>query len=60
MAELLQEFQFDIDVLRIVPSSGGVFEVVVNGELLFSKKNLERHADPGEVMELFRNSFIAT
>ena len=60
MAELLQEFQFDIDVLRIVPSSGGVFEVVVNGELLFSKKTLGRHAEPGEVMELFRKSFVAT
>ena len=60
MAELLQEFQFDVDVLRIIPSSGGVFEVVVNGELLFSKKTLGRHAEPGEVMELFRKSFAPT
>ena len=60
MAELLQEFQYDVDVLRIVPSSGGVFEVVVNGELLFSKKTLGRHAEPGEVMELFRKSFAPT
>jgi selenoprotein W-related protein len=34
---------------RLIPSSGGVFEVTVNGELLFSKKALKRHAEPGEV-----------
>jgi len=45
-----------IDAVRIVPSKGGVFEVVVNGELLFSKKNLGQHAKPGEVMELLRKS----
>ena len=60
MAELLQEFQFEIDAVRIVPSSGGVFEVAVNGDLLFSKTNLGRHAEPGEVMELFRKSVTST
>jgi selenoprotein W-related protein len=34
---------------RMIPSTGGVFEVVVNGELLFSKKALGRHAQPGEI-----------
>jgi selenoprotein W-related protein len=34
---------------RLIPSSGGVFEVTVNGELVFSKKALKRHAEPGEV-----------
>jgi selenoprotein W-related protein len=33
----------------LIPSSGGVFEVTVNGELVFSKKALKRHAEPGEV-----------
>ena len=35
-----------------MPSSGGVFEVTVDGELLFSKKALRRHAEPGEIREL--------
>ncbi len=60
MAELLQEYQSEIDSIRVVPSSGGVFEVVVSGDLLFSKENLERHAEPGEVMELFRKSLTPT
>ncbi len=38
----------------MVPSSGGVFEVTVDGELVFSKKALGRHAEPGEVLELIR------
>jgi selenoprotein W-related protein len=37
---------------RMVPSSGGVFEVTVNGELLYSKKQRGRHAEPGEVKQL--------
>lgn len=33
-------------------SSGGVFEVTVNGKLVFSKKELGRHALPGEIVQL--------
>jgi selenoprotein W-related protein len=38
----------------IVPSKGGVFEVTVDGDLIFSKKALGRHAKAGEVMGLMR------
>jgi selenoprotein W-related protein len=34
---------------RLIPSKGGVFEVMVNGELVFSKKALGRHAEAGEI-----------
>ena len=33
----------------LTPSSGGVFEVTINGELVFSKKALGRHAEDGEI-----------
>ena len=36
-----------------MPGPRGIFDVVVNGELLFSKHGLGRHAEPGEVLELF-------
>jgi selenoprotein W-related protein len=36
----------------LVESSGGVFEVTVDGRLVFSKKKLGRHAEPGEVLRL--------
>jgi len=38
-----------------VESSGGVFEVTVDGSLVFSKKALGRHATPGEVLRLMGN-----
>lgn len=38
--------------MQLIPSSGGVFEVKVDGRLVFSKKQLGRHAQPGEVLGL--------
>jgi selT/selW/selH-like putative selenoprotein len=36
----------------LTASGGGVFEVVVDGTLVFSKKALGRHPQPGEVIQL--------
>jgi selenoprotein W-related protein len=55
VAELLGEFEENIEALTLVPSSGGVFEVSVNGRLLYSKRKTGRHAEPGEVVEQVRN-----
>jgi selenoprotein W-related protein len=52
-AEILSVFP-DADV-RLVESSGGVFEVTVDGELLFSKVRLGRHAAAGEVVRLIED-----
>ena len=38
--------------MELVTGKGGVFEVALDGELLFSKKTLKRHANPGEVVGL--------
>ncbi len=38
------------------PSSGGVFEVVVEGDLLFSKKSLGRFPEDGEVEALVQKN----
>jgi len=48
---LLDEFGLPAE---LIPSSGGVFEVTLRGELIFSKKRLGRHAEPGEVTGLIR------
>jgi selT/selW/selH-like putative selenoprotein len=53
LAAELKEAWPDTDV-RLLPSSGGVFEVKVDGELIFSKKALRRHAEPGEVVRSIR------
>jgi len=49
-AEIRQEYP-EADV-RLIEASGGVFEVSVDGQLVFSKANLGRHAQPGEVVRL--------
>lgn len=51
MAAELKEVVPDADI-RLVPSSGGAFEVTVDGQLIFSKKALRRHAEPGEILKL--------
>ena len=52
--DLLTHYQHVIDELRLVTGSKGVFDVVVNGETIFSKKTEGRHAEPGEVLQRFR------
>lgn len=52
--DLLKQFEMDIASLSLLPSDGGRFEVSVNGEAVFSKKQAGRHADPGEVVGLVR------
>jgi selenoprotein W-related protein len=53
LAAELSEVWPETDI-RLVASSGGVFEVKVDGDLIFSKKALRRHAEPGEVVKLIR------
>lgn len=38
----------------MVESSGGLFEVSMDGESVFSKKAEGRHAAPGEILKLVR------
>jgi selenoprotein W-related protein len=53
-ADLLKEFEFQTESLKLVPSDGGRFEVSVNGDLIYSKLQTGRHAEPGEVVRLVR------
>ncbi len=41
-----------IESIELLPSSKGRFEVIVDGDLIFSKAELKRHAEPGEVVKL--------
>jgi len=38
--------------MTLVPSDGGRFEVSVDGELVYSKLETQRHAEPGEIPDL--------
>ena len=57
--DLLHDYQHVIAELRLVTGSKGVFDVVVDDDVLYSKRVSGRHAKPGEVLELFRTRFAA-
>jgi selenoprotein W-related protein len=57
VGELLHDYQHVIADLEIVTGSKGVFDVTVDGELLFSKREAGRHAKDGEVLRLFRERY---
>ncbi|MCY4021389.1 MAG: Rdx family protein [Chloroflexi bacterium] len=44
-----REIEYFISNWKLVPGTGGVFDVSVNGELIFSKQEVGRHAEPGEI-----------
>lgn len=52
--DILSNYQHVIESFTLVTGSKGAFEFKVNGDLLYSKKQLGRHAEPGEVLELFK------
>lgn len=56
--DLLHDYQHVITELTLVTGSQGVFEVEVDGSTLYSKKATGRHAEPGEVLALFREHIV--
>jgi len=54
--EILSEFGTDIDNWSLIPSGGGVFELVINGDLAFSKKAEGRYPETAEVRNLIKQA----
>ena len=52
MDELLKNYEHVIESVALIPSDGGRFEVSVNGQLIFSKLQLKRQAETGEIVNL--------
>jgi len=55
VGDLLHDYQHVIERLELVTGKSGVFLVEVDAAVLFSKQDLGRHAEPGEVLALFRD-----
>jgi selenoprotein W-related protein len=54
---LADELKNELNVeTELVASGGGVFEVTVDGKLIFSKKSLDRFPEDGEVLGLIRSA----
>jgi selenoprotein W-related protein len=52
MEQLLGEFEPILEAVTLIPSEGGRFEVTANGNLVYSKLQTGRHAEPDEVLKL--------
>jgi selenoprotein W-related protein len=50
--ELKKEFNANVE---LIASKGGVYEVVVDGKNIFSKKALSRFPDDGEIITLIKS-----
>ena len=52
-SEILAKYQHVISELTLITGEKGVFDVRVDDELIYSKHATGRHAEPGEVFDLF-------
>lgn len=52
-SDLLSNYQHVIADLTLVTGGSGVFDVVVDGTTLYSKHETGRHANDGEVLQVF-------
>lgn len=53
--KLLNDFEDRIESLTLIPSDGGVFEVVVDDRLIYSKRRTGRHATYEEVHDRLKD-----
>jgi selenoprotein W-related protein len=54
MAELVKEYEPEIETFTLIPSDGGRFEITVNDKLIYSKLRTGRHVQEGEVSGLIQ------
>ena len=52
---MLEEWeQDDLGAVEVVPGATGIFDVHLDGELVFTKSMLGRYPDPDDVVPLIR------
>ena len=52
MARLLETHEGDLDAIEVVTGANGIFDVHVDGTLVFEKSMLGRYPEPDEVVPL--------
>lgn len=53
---LLNEHKNNLEMVKLIPSEGGVFEIHLGEDLIFSKKELDRYPEKDEVEDLIRDA----
>ncbi len=53
--ELLTTFEQDLYSVALKPGTGGIFEITLNGRLIFSRKEVGRFPEAKEIKQLIRD-----
>ncbi len=53
--ELLATFERELREVSLVPGSGGIFEVTLDGETIASNRETKKMPDPAEVKRIIRD-----
>lgn len=56
--ELIKNYQHNINKLVLKTGSKGIFDIWVNDEIIFSKKELNRYPEPGEISRMLEENFF--
>jgi predicted Rdx family selenoprotein len=54
VARILEEWEESVGAVEVVTGDGGIFDVHVDGNLVFTKSMLGRYPDPDDVLPLLR------
>lgn len=57
ITDLLTNYQHIIAEAKTIGGAKGIFDVIVDDAMLYSKFATGRHADPGEVLQLFTEKY---
>jgi selenoprotein W-related protein len=55
VARILEEWETDVAAVEVVPGANGIFDVHLDGDLVFTKSMLGRYPEPDEVVPLLRD-----
>ena len=53
--EILSTFENEVDELTLQPGTGGVFEIIANGQLIWSRKEMGGFPEIAELKKLVRD-----
>lgn len=54
--ELISTFEQDLHAVSLLPSTGGIFEVRLNEQVIFSRKTAGRFPESKELKQLIRDA----
>jgi selenoprotein W-related protein len=54
VARILERWEEELEAVEVVTGSGGIFDVHLDGELVFEKSMLGRYPEPDDVLPLLR------